>query len=156
MTPSVSLRPLADADLPAVAQVLRDPTVAVWWGAVGADIRAEFEDPFLVLVDGDLAGVLDVYEEQTPDCRSAALDIVLTERHQDRGIGRTALRQAIDVLSTERGHHRFTIDPAVTNVRAIRCYEAVGFRPVGVMRQYERTDGVWHDNLLMDLLVEDL
>ena len=33
----------------------------------------------------------------------------------------------------------------------------VGFRPVGVMRRYERgPDGEWHDGLLMELLAEDL
>ena len=54
------------------------------------------------------------------------------------------------------GHHRLTIDPAVANERAIRCYEAVGFRRVGMMRRYERgEDGAWHDGLLMDLLAED-
>ena len=30
------------------------------------------------------------------------------------------------------------IDPAAANSRAIRCYGKVGFRPVGLMRQYER------------------
>lgn len=46
--------------------------------------------------------------------------------------------------------------PALTaNARAIRTYEAVGFRPVGVMRRYERgADGNWHEGLLMDLLRE--
>ena len=49
------------------------------------------------------------------------------------------------------------IDPAADNVAAIRSYEKVGFRPVGVMRRYERgPDGQWHDGLLMDLLAEDL
>lgn len=43
------------------------------------------------------------------------------------------------------------------DVAAIECYAKVGFRPVGVMRRYERgPDGSWHDSLLMDLLVEDL
>jgi aminoglycoside 6'-N-acetyltransferase len=33
----------------------------------------------------------------------------------------------------------------------------VGFRPVGVMRRYERgPDGVWHDGLLMDMLAGEL
>jgi hypothetical protein len=52
------------------------------------------------------------------------------------------------------GHHRITIDPAAENAAAIRAYEKVGFRPVGVMRRYERDvdgDG-WHDGLLMELL----
>jgi aminoglycoside 6'-N-acetyltransferase len=50
-----------------------------------------------------------------------------------------------------------TIDPAAANDRAIRAYEAVGFRRVGIMRAYERgVDGSWHDGVLMDLLVEEL
>jgi aminoglycoside 6'-N-acetyltransferase len=50
------------------------------------------------------------------------------------------------------------IDPAADNEAAIRCYAAVGFRPVGVLRRYERdVDGAGrHDGLLMDLLAEDL
>jgi aminoglycoside 6'-N-acetyltransferase len=50
-----------------------------------------------------------------------------------------------------------TIDPAAANTRAIAAYAKVGFRPVGVMRKYERgPDGTWHDGLLMDLLREEL
>jgi aminoglycoside 6'-N-acetyltransferase len=50
------------------------------------------------------------------------------------------------------------IDPAADNHAAIRCYAAVGFRPVGIMRCYERNaDGAgWHDGLLMDLLADEL
>ncbi len=61
-------------------------------------------------------------------------------------------------LVNDRGHHRLVIDPAADNEPAIRCYAAVGFRPVGIMRRYERDpDGVgWHDGLLMDLLAEEL
>jgi aminoglycoside 6'-N-acetyltransferase len=60
-------------------------------------------------------------------------------------------------LFDHRGHHRITIDPAADNHGAIRCYQKVGFRMVGVMRQYERgNDGQFHDGLLMDLLRDDL
>ena len=93
--------------------------------------------------------------EDDPDHRSAALDIVLAPPVQGRGLGPAALRAAIDWLVRERGHHRFTIDPAVANERAIRAYASVGFRRVGVMRRYERgADRTWHDNLLMELIVE--
>ena len=48
------------------------------------------------------------------------------------------------------------IDPAANNAAAIRAYEKAGFRPVGVMRRYERgPDGTWHDGLLMDMLCEE-
>ncbi|GAA4297166.1 hypothetical protein GCM10023178_00160 [Actinomadura luteofluorescens] len=45
--------------------------------------------------------------------------------------------------------------PPLSN--AIRSYEKVGCRPVGVMRPYERDiDGTWHDLLLTDLLSNEL
>jgi aminoglycoside 6'-N-acetyltransferase len=66
---------------------------------------------------------------------------------------RTLARYLLDV----RGHHRLTIDPATSNIRAIRTYEKVGFKPVGVMRQYERgVRRTFHDGLLMDLLAGEL
>ena len=50
-----------------------------------------------------------------------------------------------------------TPDPVAAIERAIRAYASVGFRPVGVMRQYERgPDGRFHDGLLMDLLRDEL
>ena len=68
--------------------------------------------------------------------------------------------QAVDTLvrflEHDPGHHRLVIDPAADNEPAVRCHTGVGFRPVGIMRRYERdADGVgWHDGLLTDLLVE--
>jgi aminoglycoside 6'-N-acetyltransferase len=61
-------------------------------------------------------------------------------------------------LVDDREHHRIVIDPAADNAAAVRCYTAVGFRPVGLMRRYERdpVTGQWHDGLLMDLLADDL
>lgn len=57
----------------------------------------------------------------------------------------------------ERGHHRLTIDPATANAAAIRSYSKVGFKPVGIMRAYERDHrtGAWRDGLLMDLLADE-
>jgi len=53
--------------------------------------------------------------------------------------------------------HRLELMVAAFNARAIRCYERVGFKRVGVQRRYELgPDGLWHDGLLLDLLPEDL
>jgi aminoglycoside 6'-N-acetyltransferase len=159
----VRLRHLTEADVARIAEILAEPEVALWWGDYDADrVRREhIDDPdsesFAIEIDGAVAGLLLVEEETYPDYRHAALDISLATEFQNRGLGREALRVAIDHLARDRGHHRFTIDPDVANERAIRCYTAVGFKPVGVMRRYGRaSDGTWHDGLLMDLLVDDL
>ena len=41
-------------------------------------------------------------------------------------------------LIDERGFHRLVIDPEVANEAEIACYRKVGFKPVGVMRRYQR------------------
>jgi aminoglycoside 6'-N-acetyltransferase len=130
-------------------------TSSEWWGY---DSSLDGDDPaFVIEVGGERAGWLGFYEEEEPDYRHASVDIVLAPAFQDRGLGPEALRAAIGWLIRERGHHRITIDPAARNARAIAAYEKVGFKPVGIMRRYERgPDGTWHDNLLMDLLAEDL
>lgn len=155
------LRRAGERDVPALLTMLRDPEVAPWWGNYDADrLRADLNDPgsemFAVEVGGEVIGVLQVAEENEPDYRHAALDISLRSDFHHQGLGGETLRVAIDHLIDERGHHRLTIDPAAENERAIRCYTAVGFRPVGIMRGYERApDGRWRDSLLMDLLAEE-
>jgi aminoglycoside 6'-N-acetyltransferase len=159
----VLLRPLTEADLDPIAAMLAEPDVARWWGVYDADrVRREhLEDPdsesFAIEVDGAVAGIMQVSEENDPGYRHAGLDISLATAFHNRGLGRDALLLMIDHLARDRGHHRFTIDPDVANEPAIRCYAAVGFRPVGVMRQYSRSvDGSLHDGLLMDLLADQL
>ena len=103
------------------------------------------------------SGLVEAGEETEPDYRHASIDIFLTSEVHGQGLGSDAVRTLARWLFDERGHHRIVIDPAVSNERAIRAYERVGFTRVGVMRQYERgTDGNWHDGLLLDLLREDL
>ncbi len=96
--------------------------------------------------------------ENEPSYRHASIDIFLDPSVHGRGLGRDAVRVLAKHLIWDLGHHRIVIDPAADNAAAIRCYAAVGFQPVGVMRRYERdADGAgWHDGLLMDLLAEEL
>jgi aminoglycoside 6'-N-acetyltransferase len=165
-TERLLLRPLREADLDALERIVSTPDLARWWGDVSdreklrRDLRCDDEDDsgaFALEVEGEIAGWLGVWEENEPGYRHGGLDIMLSASAQGRGIGPEALRAAIRWLIDERGHHRVTIDPARANERAIRAFESVGFRPVGVMRQYERDPaGGWRDGLLMDLLADEL
>ena len=69
-----------------------------------------------------------------------------------RGLGRDAVRTMAGLPGVRRAGPPPAgwIDPAADNVAAIRAYTSVGFRPVGVLRRYERDrDGRgWHDGLL--------
>lgn len=157
----VTLRPLEDRDLDPLAEIIREPGVARWWGEADEPERLRDNlrmdgDAFAIEVDGQLAGWLGFTEETEPEYRSVGIDISLSGRFQGQGLGPDALRTLIRWFADERGHHRFTIDPNAGNDRAIKAYEAVGFKPVGVMRKAELVDGEWTDGLLMDLLIEEL
>jgi aminoglycoside 6'-N-acetyltransferase len=149
-------------DREALLRVFADPSVLRWWGDAEESLREALRPeqnatPFVVEVDGAVAGFIQCYEELEPMYRHAAIDIALHPDFAGRGFGPDAVHTLARYLFTERGHHRLTIDPAVANLRAIEAYRRVGFQPVGVMRRYERgPDGSWHDGLLMDLLAEEL
>jgi aminoglycoside 6'-N-acetyltransferase len=153
----LTVRTPVDGDAAALAAILAEPEVARWWGANDLEsVQKELDAAFVIEIGGMPAGWILYVEETEPGYKHVAFDIMLTESAQGQGHGREALGLAIRHFIA-RGHHRFTIDPAVHNERAIRCYAAVGFKPVGVMRNYERVDdGPWHDGLLMDLLAEEL
>jgi len=159
----VVLRPVRADDLAPLTAMLAEPGVARWFGSWDADRvqrdllgPQEDETVLAIEVEGEVAGMLVVGEETMADYRHASLDIALAGTHQGRGIGPEAMRLAIEHMFEVHGHHRFTIDPSAGNEHAISAYTAVGFRPVGVMRRYERAlDGTWRDGLLMDLLAEE-
>jgi len=130
-----------------------------WWGEPGEEPLAEDEETVVLVIEvgGVVAGAIQYAEEVDPQYRHAGIDVYVSERFQGRGLGTEAVRLLARFLFDVRGHHRLTIDPALGNDRAIRAYENVGFRRVGVLRRYERgADGTFHDGLLLDLLREDL
>ena len=160
----IVLRPLTEDDADPLADVVTQPEVARWWSP---DTREQHRSGFLedvrehaafaIEVGGALAGWLGVHEETEPHYRHGSMDIFLAPERHGAGLGPEALRLAARWLIEERGHHRLTIDPAADNERAIGVYASIGFRPVGVMRRYERgADGAWHDGLLMDMLAPEL
>lgn len=142
--------------------ILADPEVARWWAPHGADEAADGlfdggEVVYAIEFGGVVLGAIEYYEENEPEYRHAGIDIFMGTRYQGHGLGRDAIRALAAYLFGGRGHHRLIIDPAVANDRAIRAYEKVGFRRVGIMRGYERgTDGTWHDALLLDMLQGEL
>ncbi|MEV0715692.1 GNAT family protein [Asanoa sp. NPDC050611] len=156
----VLLRPANDADIAPLAVIRSAPEVTLWWGPEDdypAAVAEDLDRTYVVEVDGRMVGAVQTYEEEDPMYRHAGMDIYLEPTVQGKGIGTDAVRTMARHLIRTVGHHRLVIDPAAANAAAIRAYEKVGFRRVGVLRRYERgPDGTFHDGLLLDLLAEDL
>jgi aminoglycoside 6'-N-acetyltransferase len=159
----VHLRPAEPRDEAAFLAILTDPSVdAVWQSddpAADAHEKVTQDEIAVWAIEegGEVVGFIQADEETEPQYRHASIDIVLASGAQGRRLGSDALRAVARWLLDVRDHHRITIDPAASNERAIRAYERVGFRRVGILRDYERArDLTWHDGLLMDLLAGEL
>ena len=156
------LRPALEGEVRAVVeQITKDPVAGDWWGLDPDTIMRWFadDDVCVLLVDDHSGpiGLITYTEVHDWDYHSAGIDIGLLSGTTGRGIGTAALRRLAVYLFDVRGHHRLTIDPAFANEHAVRAYEKVGFKRIGVAREYERgNDGEYHDGLLMDMLREDL
>lgn len=93
---------------------------------------------------------------RVPANRRAMLGIIIGEKsYWGRGYGEEAVRLTLDygfnvlnLNSVELGVYAF-------NLRAIRCYEKVGFRRIGVHRQARILAGVPHDTISMDILASE-
>jgi aminoglycoside 6'-N-acetyltransferase len=159
----VELRPLRREDSPRLAEIGADPAVARWWPGlteqhlVGKAEGRDGVESFAIDHEGAVVGMAQAWEETDPEYRHAGIDLFLDPRLHGRGLGRDAVRTLARWLVEERGHHRITIDPALENERAVRCYEGAGFKRVGILRRYWRApDGGWRDGLLLDLLADEL
>jgi aminoglycoside 6'-N-acetyltransferase len=160
----VRLRPVRDDDIAELARIRRTPEVHHHWrggddlvAAVREDLAEPDSVPYVIELGGRVVGWIQWQAEEEPDYRHASIDIYVDPAVHGRGVGTDAVRTLARHLVVDHGHHRLTIDPAADNAAAIRAYEKVGFRTVGVMRQHERgSDGTWHDSLLMELLADEL
>lgn len=165
-TPHLLLRTPRPEDGAPLTAILQEPAVARFWSGydaarVEAELLQQHDDTTVLTIEslegpGQVLGAIQYSQNSDEEYRQAGIDLFLATRHHGRGLGSEAIRAVLDHLFDTLGHHRVTIDPSVANVRAIRTYERLGFRVVGLLRQYERgADGTYHDGLLMELLACD-
>ena len=160
----VVLRPPTEADVAPLAAILATPEVARWWPGEDEETMRERvvegepdTTSWAVWVGDEIVGLAQAWEEPDPMYRHGGIDVLLHPGWHGRGLGTDTVRTVARWLFEERGHHRITIDPALENERAVRCYEGAGFKRVGVLRRYWRApDGGWRDGLLLDLLADEL
>jgi aminoglycoside 6'-N-acetyltransferase len=141
--PLYDFRALEEDDLPTLAEWLRRPHVAEWWGDVDEsldEMRAAIDDiateALIVELDGAPIAYLQSYDPHLEDGHpyrdqptgTLGLDLTIGDPELlGKGHGAAIVRQYAALLFSE-GAPRLIIDPDPTNGRAIRAYEKAGFR----------------------------
>lgn len=160
----IGFRPVAEGDLPMLADWLGRPHWRDWWGDPETELgyirdmvegRDPHCDPFLILLDGRPEGYIQRWRigpHQTPEWAEAnpwlmalpadavGVDLSLAQPELlSRGVGSGALRAFASSLWAE-GRRTIIIDPDPDNLRAVACYRKAGFRPIPALEG--RTEGV--------------
>ena len=129
------------------------------WGEQTADWPGDDDtvEEWAIELDGEIVGFVQFAEEPDEDYRHADVDILLATRASTgRASAPTRCARSPRHLIEDRGHHRITLDDVAAQRRARSAStRRLGFRRVGITRLSERgADGTWHDELLMELVVE--
>lgn len=72
-----------------------------------------------------------------------------------KGYGKEALKLLLDYAFLELNLHRVSLRVFSFNVKAIKLYDKIGFKPEGISRQALFREGTWHDIIHMGLLQEE-
>ncbi|MER5539015.1 GNAT family N-acetyltransferase [Streptomyces mirabilis] len=166
----VTLRPVAEDDLPVMERFLTEPETATpfqWFGWRDPDRwrRKWAEDHML----GEDAGYLMVVrgEERlgfvgwrkirpTPSTYYWNMGIGLLPEARGKGWGTEAQRQLVRYLFAHTTVVRIEADTEAENIAEQRALEKTGFTREGVLRSVGFRDGRWRDGVRYSILRDDL
>jgi RimJ/RimL family protein N-acetyltransferase len=72
-----------------------------------------------------------------------------------KGYGTEAMSLLVEFAFHILNMHSVSLRVYDYNKPAIRCYEKVGFKVAGRLRHAKRIGGIWHDEILMDILEDE-
>ena len=131
-----SVRPATDTDADLLVRWHRDPEIARYWDSetfthdeIRARLASQDVDPYIVEADGEPIGYLQAWFDGDPP-RDAGLDMFLVPAARGRGFGPDAARALTAYLLQEARRDLLTVDPYLSNTRAIRAWRKAGFRPI--------------------------
>jgi [ribosomal protein S5]-alanine N-acetyltransferase len=136
-------------------------------GSVGFDTRASIRAlqqnaragqglPFVIEVDGELAGQLNVTSIAYGSLSSATIGYWIAERFAGIGATPTAVALATDHCFHTLGLHRMEICIRPENAKSLRVVEKLGFRYEGLKRRYIHINGDWRDHYCFGLVAEEV
>jgi aminoglycoside 6'-N-acetyltransferase len=129
------VRPATDADTELLVSWHRDPEIARYWDnetftheEMRARLARQDVDPYIVEADGEPIGYLQAWFGDVPE--DAGLDMFLVPGARGRGFGPDAARALATYLLQDARRDLLTVDPYLSNARAIRAWRKAGFRPI--------------------------
>lgn len=131
-----TIRSATPGDVDLLVRWHSDPDVARYWDGktftreqMVIRLARPDVDPYVVLRDGEPVGYLQVWFDGGP-VGDGGLDMFLIPAARGRGLGPDAARTMADWLLETGVLRRLTVDPYLSNERAIAAWKKAGFQPV--------------------------
>ncbi|GAA1947058.1 GNAT family N-acetyltransferase [Agromyces allii] len=121
-----------------------------------AHARAGHALPFLLEVDGEIVGQLNVSSIAYGSLSSASIGYWVAQSAAGHGITPTAVALATDYCFQVLRLHRIEICIRPENGPSLRVVEKLGYRYEGLRRRFIHIDGSWRDHFSFALVAEEV
>ena len=168
----IILRSYQEKDIPTIHRWMNDPETTKWMGRNYRKIRPIEEltervknlisNPpddgiFFVIVDPETnkyLGALDLTSIDWYDSNGVLSIVIADKENRCKGLAQEALSLLINYAFKERGLHKIELRVNDKNIGAIKCYEKVGFREEGRLKDHTVVDEEYCDMILMGIVRE--
>ncbi len=156
---TIELRRLTLRDLPAIETIERRSYRTPWSRSMFAGELAKSTSISLGAFDGESDALLGYLVISRYVDAWHVMNVAVDPDFRGRGIAAALLDRLFELTSGE-GRRGYTLEVRVSNERAIRLYERMGFNPRGIRRGYytdDREDALimWKDPVLVGVANKD-
>jgi RimJ/RimL family protein N-acetyltransferase len=167
----VRLRPVADADVPAITAAVQDPEIPRWtrvpspygtedareWQRIADAGRVAGTDLALLIVDADDDGLLGSagLHGVSPESGRCSAGYWVAAEARGRGVATRALRLLCEFAFDRLGMARIELWIDLDNPASIGVAERAGFQREGLMRSFMEINGERRDMWMYSLLPDD-
>jgi ribosomal-protein-alanine N-acetyltransferase len=147
LKPVIELRPMAEADLPAVMAIENSIYPFPWTRGNFRDSLAACYSCWIYARNGGMIGYAVVMLAAD---EAHLLNLSITTACQKQGHGKLLLRSLCDIARAQ-GARLIFLEVRPSNVAGLRLYERHGFRQVGLRRDYYPAQVGREDALILSL-----
>jgi len=126
------------------------------WSTLRGLARRGMSLPFVITVDGELAGQVTVGNVVRGSLCSAWIGYWVGTHATAGGVATAAVALVVDHCFAAAGLHRLEATVRPENAASLRVLRKLGFREEGLFRRYLDVAGGWRDHLCFALTTEDV
>jgi len=126
------------------------------WSSLRAMARRGSTLPFMILVDGEVAGQITVGNIVRGSLLSAWIGYWVAADRAGGGVATAAVALLTDHAFRDAGLHRLEATVRPENAASLRVLAKSGYREEGLFKRYLDVAGQWRDHLCFALTVEEV